>query len=185
MNEKEILKIIQADLWMMEILQIVQDLDLPDWWIGAGFVRNKIWDELHGYKKRTPLNDIDVIYFNQKNINENEEKKYEEKLRAKINLPWSVKNQARMAIVRKDIIYQSAEEGLSRWVETATCIGVKINGANHLVLTAPHGIEDLINLVLRPIPLFSKDLQVFNERIKKKQWLKLWPKLKIKISFEL
>jgi len=179
MNKKEIIEIIEKDLWMMQILEIVRDLDLPDWWIGAGFVRNKIWDELHEYKKRTPLNDIDVIYFNNENINKKQEKMYERKLHTKLKLPWSVKNQARMAVVRNDEVYHSAEEGLSRWVETATCVGIKLDKDNNLILAAPHGVEDLVNLILRPTPFFSKSLKIFNERIVKKSWLTLWPKLKI------
>jgi len=59
---------ISEDEWMMETLRIVERLALPDWYVGAGFVRNKIWDVLHDYAKRTPLDDIDVIYFDPSDI---------------------------------------------------------------------------------------------------------------------
>src|SRR6185312_4192753 len=36
----------QAD--MMRLLRSVEELGLPDCWIGAGFIRNTIWDALHG-----------------------------------------------------------------------------------------------------------------------------------------
>ena len=48
MNEKDIIDIIKSDLWMMEVLGIARSLGLKDWAIGAGFVRNKIWDYLSG-----------------------------------------------------------------------------------------------------------------------------------------
>lgn len=48
MFEQEILKIIGSDARRMEILKAVRTLELPDWIIGAGFVRNPIWDHLHG-----------------------------------------------------------------------------------------------------------------------------------------
>jgi hypothetical protein len=35
---------------MMDILHIAEKLKLPDCMIGAGFVRNKVWDHLRGYK---------------------------------------------------------------------------------------------------------------------------------------
>jgi hypothetical protein len=30
-------------------------INLPDWWVCAGFVRSKIWDTLQGFKERTPI----------------------------------------------------------------------------------------------------------------------------------
>lgn len=97
MNEEEIISIVKQDKWMMEILKSAKFIDLPDWWICAGFVRSKIWDTLHNFRERTTIPDIDVIYFDPTNINELEEKKYEEILKELMpNTPWSVKNEARM-----------------------------------------------------------------------------------------
>ena len=98
-NEEKIILIIREDKWMMEILRAAKSLNLPDWWICVGFVRSKIWDTLHNFNERTPILDIDVIYFEPTNIDELEEKKFEEKLKSLIpNIPWSVKNEARMHI---------------------------------------------------------------------------------------
>ncbi len=41
-TEQDIIKLIQSDTWMMEILQTAKSLQLPDWWVCAGFVRSKI-----------------------------------------------------------------------------------------------------------------------------------------------
>ena len=187
MNKKNIVNLIEKDEWMMDILKIVEKLNLPDWWIGAGFVRGKVWDSLHGYKKRTPLPDIDVIYFDKTDYLEREEKsfstkseiKYQKQLKKIMpNVNWSVTNQARMHLIHHDKPYKNSEEGLSNWVETATCIGVKIQ-KEKIVLITPRGIEDLVNLIVRPTPKFKKDLKTFNQRIKNKKWLKKWPKLRI------
>jgi hypothetical protein len=67
-TQKDLIKIIGKDKWMMDVLKTVEALSLPDWWIGAGFVRSKVWDFLHEYKKRTPVPDIDVIYFDKKDF---------------------------------------------------------------------------------------------------------------------
>src|SRR5712664_2713902 len=40
--------IIAQDPVGMEQLRSVRTLDLPDWCIAAGFVRNRVWDHLHG-----------------------------------------------------------------------------------------------------------------------------------------
>ncbi len=36
----------------MEILETANSLNLPDWWICAGFVRSKIWDTLQRVSKK-------------------------------------------------------------------------------------------------------------------------------------
>lgn len=52
MNEEGIIALIKDDKWMMEILETVKSLNLPDWWICAGFVRSKIWDVLHDFLRK-------------------------------------------------------------------------------------------------------------------------------------
>ena len=75
MNESKILKIIEDDPWMMGVLKAAESMDLPDWMIGAGFVRNKVWDHLHGYQNsEVPTSDIDLIYFDPSDISEEKEK---------------------------------------------------------------------------------------------------------------
>lgn len=180
-TEDDVLKLIESDAWMMDVLHVVSSLNLPDWWIGAGFVRNRVWDKLHG-RARSALNDVDVIYLDRLNPDENLEKMYEKRLtQLKSDIPWSIKNHARMNELNGDDPYTSSSEGLSRWVETATCVGVRLNKDNSLELTAPHGIEDLVNLILRPSPRIKQQKlwSVFDDRVKKKGWLQKWPKLKI------
>lgn len=188
MTKKDIISLIEKDAWMMRILKTVKELQLPDWWIGAGFVRSKIWDTLHKYKRRTLLPDIDVIYLDKTDFSPEEEdkfttkseEKYQKILKKKFpNIHWSVTNQARMHIFHKDKPYKSSEEALAQWVETATCVGVRLNDKNKIILSTPRGIKDLTNLILHPTQPFKDNLKVFYERIEKKQWLKKWPKLKI------
>lgn len=182
MNENDILKLIAEDPWMMERLSLVQTLNLPDWWIGAGFVRGKIWDVLHGYQTRTPLPDIDVIYFDKSVVTKEQEQTYEAYLKNHIpESNWSVKNQARMHEKHGHKPYKTSTQALAQWVETATCVGVQIEGNGELKLTAPRGIDDLVNLILRPTPDHQQDQTKFHERIEKKQWLTKWPKLKVQI----
>ena len=188
MNKDDIIQLIQNDEWMMNILNTAKILNLPDWYIGAGFVRGKVWDELHNYPKRTPTPDIDVIYLDKNDFTDEEANKestkteivYEQKLRELMpGINWSVTNQARMHLFHNDKPYSSSEEALSQWVETATCIGVRLDEKNNLILSTPRGIDDLVNLILRPISTSKIGKELFYERIEKKQWLKKWPNLKI------
>jgi len=180
MEQPDIIDLIKKDEWMLRVLRTVEKLQLPDWWIGAGFIRNKVWDALHGYATRTPLNDVDVIYFDPSNKEESREKELERELQKIMpGVPWSVKNQARMNTVSNAAPYTSSEDGLSRWPETATCIATKINRSGEVALIAPYGTADMINLIVRVSPRFGQDINIFRERYQKKNWKKLWPKLQI------
>jgi len=172
---------VREDSWMVDALTTAKSLQLPDWWICAGFVRSKIWDVQHGFTERTPLPDVDVIYFDPVSIDEEEEKRLEERLRSlSPTVPWSVKNQARMHVLNDVNPYLSAVDAISKFPETATALGLSLDEQDNLVLTAPHGIEDAVNMVLRATPAFSNNQElapIFQERIAKKQWSTTWWKL--------
>ncbi|ASK63952.1 hypothetical protein CFK37_18200 [Virgibacillus phasianinus] len=182
-TEKDIIELIKQDEWMMNALLAAKQLNLPDWWICAGFVRSKIWDTLHNFTNRTRTPDVDVIYFDRTNLNETEEKRLEEKL-MEINpiVPWSVKNEARMHITNGIPPYSSSVDAISKFPETATALGVKLDGVDNLILTAPCGISDVLNLEIKPTSFFREhpDLgTIYNERVMKKNWKDTWSRVKM------
>ncbi len=174
---EELFSMIFHDFWMMEILRVVRDLKLDDSWVGAGFIRNKVWDVRHGFE-RTELNDIDVLYFNSETLTENEDVKIERYLKEQHpGINWSVKNQARMHIHNRHFPYKNCEDAVARWPETATAIAVRLNFNHDLELIAPYGLDDLFHLYLKRSPLSTDTL--FQARLEKKQWQKQWPQLVI------
>lgn len=183
MDERELLLLIERDQWMMEVLKTVKTLELPDCWVCAGFVRSKIWDTLHGFKERTPLPDIDVIYFDPVNVSEEVERNLESTLAFLLpDHPWSVKNEARMHFMSSMSPYSSSIDAISKFPETCTSLAIKFNQDHKLVLAAPYGIKDAVNLEVKPTPFFAKDevrAAIYEERISKKNWVSIWSKLKI------
>jgi hypothetical protein len=68
-----IARIIAEDPVGMEQLRAARALSLPDWCIAAGFVRNRVWDHLHGISPaRLPV-DIDVLYYDAADIGKDRE----------------------------------------------------------------------------------------------------------------
>lgn len=182
-TEKDVLWAICEDPWMMKILAAAKTLDLPDWWICAGFVRTKVWDELHGFSKRTALGDIDVIYFDPSCLDEAKEKLFEENLTSLMpNLPWSVKNQARMHEVNQLPPYLSSVDAIAKFPETATALGVKLDSNNDLLLTSPCGIADLLQMEIKPTEHFKTNkqlLEIYKSRLENKKWKAKWPEVKV------
>lgn len=183
MNESDILNLIKNDQWMMDVLRVARGLDLPDWMIGAGFVRNKVWDYLHSFEnKEVQTSDIDLIYYDPNDLSEETEDKYQRDLSQMLDVDWSATNQARIHVFHgREEQYKNSEEALSEWIETPTCVAVRLNKDDSLSLFAPHGIDDLVNLVVRPVPIPNnrKDADVYKKRIEEKKWQEKWTKLLI------
>ncbi|AIE79307.1 hypothetical protein COL11_00730 [Bacillus anthracis] len=182
-TEQHIIRLIENDEWMMNVLQLAKSLELPDWWICAGFVRSKIWDTLHNYEIRTTTPDVDVIYFDPFRKDEIYEQLLEKKLiNLDASIPWSVKNQARMHVVNNMLPYSSSVDAISKFPETATALGVTLDEKNNVILTAPCGIEDVLSLQVRPTAHFleSKErLHMYKNRVIKKNWQSKWPSITI------
>ncbi len=180
MNEQYIINLIKNDLWRMEVLECAKDLNLPDWYIAAGFVRNLVWDDLHHLSNPTPLSDIDVVYYDKENLSEEHELHLQDLLNQKLSAEWSVTNQVRMAKVNgeKDD-YISSEDAISRFPETATAIGVRMLEDGSLKVIAPYGLDDLFSLRLKMSPRFIGGKEKFLYRVQKKNWLSKWSRLKL------
>jgi hypothetical protein len=172
--------ILRRDAVRWRLLDVVSHLDLPDCWIAAGFIRNAVWDALHGRASQPPLGDVDVIWFDPDRCEETLDRDIEEKLRAVVPAyDWSVKNQARMHIRNEDTPYQSSTDAMRYWPETATAVAARRIGKDQLEIASPFGLGDLFNLVLRPTQRFSSEkLPIHEERVRSKVWIESWPLLR-------
>jgi hypothetical protein len=182
-TEEDIKQLIESDKWMMQVLHAAEELDLPDWWIGAGFLRNKVWNTIEGNNSHSN-SDVDLVYFNSEDIQPETDWSYDEMMSQDYPIAdWEIRNQARMHTKNNFEPYISTADGISNWVETATCTAVKLENGK-LKLLFCHGIDDLVNLVARPIERFQtiELIDTFNNRIQKKDWQKKWPHLKIKLA---
>ncbi len=173
---------VKDDKWMMDVLHEASKLNLPDWMIGAGFLRNKVWDKLHGINRGVAdTNDIDLVYYSPEGVRENDTL-LSEKMNGILGLRWEIVNQSYTHKWHdRDVSYKNTEEALSEWVETPTCVAVTLNNGEPKII-APHGIDDLVNLLVRPAPSHRKNLDLFYNRIESKNWLKKWPKLRVVID---
>lgn len=180
LDAPDIVRLTRTDAWRMRTLAAAAALELPDSWIGAGFVRNGVWDALHGYDRPTPLNDVDVLYFDPYDRSRETERRLEQRLERDMpGVPWSVRNQARMHLQNGDAPYRSVLDAMRCWPETATGVAVRLDRAGQVEFVAAHGIDDLVNLEVRPTPHFAGKLHAYRARMKKKRWTTIWPRLTV------
>ena len=172
--------ILSDDPMRWRILGMVRSLELPDCWVGAGFVRNAVWAYLHGAPVCGPSGDVDVLWFCPARAELSEDRRIEAALRAlEPSIPWSVKNQARMHLRNSDAPYSSAVEAMRHWPETATAVAARRTDRDYCEIAAPFGLDDLFGLILRPTPRFvGEKYGKFLERVRAKGWLAAWPLLR-------
>lgn len=159
-----------------EALEIARSLALPDWAIGAGFIRAAVWDELSGFTAASAVDDIDVLYFDPLDLSRERDATIESRLREiEPALPWSVRNQARMHVRNGDAPYASTADALRFWLETPTCVAVRLGAQGGLEIIAPYGLEDLFSMSIRPTPRGRVRKAAYIARLTEKKWLERWP----------
>lgn len=173
--------LLHGDRLRRQALEAVADLRLSDCWIGAGFVRDAMWDHLHGYGIGSPRGDVDVVWFASEPSDEDTDCRIERTLRSHMPcLAWSVKNQARMHLCNGDGPYRSVADAMRRWPETATAVAARVGANGGIEVNAPFGLSDLFGLRLNPTPAFATHkLSVYQERVASKRWVERYPMLTV------
>ena len=172
---------LKRDSWRMECLEQASRLKLAHWYLAAGFLRNLAWDQLHSYSRSTPLQDVALIYFDPHSTEEQRDQELESKLSSLFpKIPWSVKNQARMHLRNSHKPYEGIAHSMSFWPETATAVGVSLQG-NSVKFESAYGFDDLFQLRIRKSPGSTLNQDWILRRIETKNWLKIWPLLRVDI----
>ncbi|MGY6535948.1 MAG: nucleotidyltransferase family protein [Pararhodobacter sp.] len=174
-----IVESLRADALRWQALGLVAALDLPQGCIGAGFIRNLIWDRHHGRQTNCRLDDIDVLWFDRDRTGPQHDRALEATLaRHAPQFRWSVRNQARMHERNGDAPYTSVIDAMRHWPETATAIAAARQG-EECRLWAPFGIADLMGLILRPCSDLPARMAAFDARIESRKWRQRWPDVRI------
>ncbi|WP_067732806.1 nucleotidyltransferase family protein [Novosphingobium naphthalenivorans] len=178
-RKADLAALLEADALRMEAMTAVHALALPDGWIGAGFVRDAVWDHIHGRAPSPLSGDIDVIWFDPERMDSSFDRTLEARLHAQMPaLDWSVKNQARMHLRNGDAPYRDCADAMTHWPETATAIAAHLTAAGRVEINAPLGLEDLYRGRLRPTPHFAGTRRpIFEQRVCAKRWRERYPGL--------
>jgi hypothetical protein len=80
-------RILTDNRWFMDVLRMVRDFDPPNWLVGAGVLRNVVWDRLHDFDIPTPVRDVDVAYFNSAELARERDDEIAAELRAPTSTP--------------------------------------------------------------------------------------------------
>jgi uncharacterized protein len=74
--------------------------------------------------------------------------------------------------------YHDTADAIARWPETATAVAARSSNGR-VELLAPHGVNDLVQMIVRPTPAFASRQEEYIRRLRSKDWQARWPRLTI------
>lgn len=160
------------------------ELALPHWYVGAGFVVQTVWNALCGFPLLQNVKDVDLIYYDDRDLSEESEKKNQAaaaRLFAGIPLEFDVVNQARVHVWYEQHFgypiapYTSVEQAIGTWPTTATATAIR-NEAGTFKVHAPFGLDDLLGMIARPNKVQITET-IYLAKVTR--WQAAWPPLTV------
>jgi uncharacterized protein len=128
---------------------------------------------------------VDVAFFDPVDVSRERDRDIEAALRAKLSdVPWEVTNQAGVHLWYESKFghpipsIASLEDGIGRNPETATSVGVRLEGDGSIIVIAPCGLADLFGVILRRNPT-QVSREHFRQRLREKGITERWPKVSV------
>lgn len=154
--------IVRRDPTLMQVLETVRGLGLPDWRVFSGAVYQAVWNDVTGREPGYGVRDFDLGYFDPDTSWDAEDVfirrvagAFEEPLRSRVE----VRNQARVHLWFEGKFGEPYEaltctdEALAGFVSPAFAVGVRLEDDDTISVAAPFGLEDVFGLIVRPNPL--------------------------------
>jgi uncharacterized protein len=170
---------------LMRALRAARTVDPPDWLIGAGVIRDRVWNHLHGFAQPAPSKDVDLAFFDPASLGSDREQSVQRAVTVQApDICWDVTNQAGVHLWYPEVFsievdpLTSSADAVGTWPETATAIGVRLLADNSIQVIAPCGLDDLFELICRRNPRRVTEEQ-YRRRVDSKQIAKRWPRVQV------
>jgi hypothetical protein len=181
-HQKQLRLILQASPLFKILFSKANEVHLPNWYIAGGCVTQSIWNSILKFDPFHGLKDVDLVYF-QANQSENEEEEVRKQIKylfKNLPIPIDVINEARVhewypkKFGYEIPAYKSTEDGISCWL-SAFSVGVRPENSD-LKVIAPFGLSDTFNMVVRPNKR-QIDEVIFNKMVSRLK--KDWPMIQV------
>ena len=164
---------------LQRTLQIVRDMDLPDWWLVSGAIYNTVWNHLTNRPALHGIKDIDLFYFDPDTSFAAEDRIIK---RAAPLFPTAppveIRNQARVHLWYPRHFGQpyptltTSAEAIDHFASRTHCVGIRLT--DRLEIYAPFGLDDIFSFCLTPNPVLDNRA---THRAKAARQMTHWPEL--------
>ena len=187
MTRDEFLALALKNPCNVAITDALLELALPDAWLVSGCLVQTAWNALTSRAVDYGIADYDVFYFDTDTSWESEDTVIRTLLARLAHLPVKVeaRNQARVHLwysEKHGLPYpplRCSSEGIDRFLTTTTRIGIRCtsDGYGGHEVYAPHGFDDVADLIARPNP--GPNFSAASYAAKTARWKALWPELSV------
>ncbi len=183
--ETRLIELARASPMLMRALQAARRVGAPDWLMGAGLVRDLVWNHLHGFHEEAPKKDVDLVFFDPTACGGEREQSVLDALGdLEPDIPWDVTNQASVHLWYEEAFGVAVEplvssaDGVGTWPETATSVAMRLLEDETIEVVAPCGLEDLFGLICRRNPR-RVTVEEYRRRITSKRIMERWPGVRV------
>lgn len=180
---KKLIQIVESNDHLARLFDLLDDIGFRNYYIGAGAVTQSVWNYLSGFPMDHGISDIDLVYFDDQNLEEAHEQELKRRIEEQLGefpLWIDLKNQARVHIWYKEKFgyeiapYTSLEDAINTWPTTATSLGLRREQNGEWTIYAPFGIEDIFSMRIKANPRQITE-KIYMAKVNK--WTKKWPRL--------
>jgi len=178
-QQEKFIFILKENKDLMKVLDYLESLKLPNFYIAAGSIFQTIWNYYDGKPLNEAIKDVDIIYCDRENTSRESETIIKEKIREyfkemDINYEFDIHNEGRMHLWKKENenqgvdYYENSEDAISQWLATVQAVGItKENG--QIKIYAPYGLSDIFSKTIRPIKTKGKTKELYDKKALKWQ----------------
>jgi hypothetical protein len=185
MLQSRLIELISSSSVLMRALRAARSVDPPDWLIGGGAIRERVWNHLHRSAHLAPSKDVDLAFFDPVLLGSEREWSVQKAVMAQaLDISWDVTNQAAVHLWYPEVFGVEVEpltcsaDAVATWPETATAIAIRLLGDDRIQVIAPCGLDDLFGLICRRNPRRVTEEQ-YRRRVERMQIAKRWPQVQI------
>jgi hypothetical protein len=184
-SQERLATLVRRSPLLMRALRVARTVDPPDWLIGGGVIRDRVWDHLHGYARAARSKDVDLVFFDPASPEcEMERSVLKELTSLAPEIPWDVTNQAQAHLWHPRIYgvelapLRCSGDAVGTWAETATAVAIRLMADDSIRVVAPCGLSDLFGLICRRNPRVLTSEQ-YRQRVARLKVAKRWPRVQI------
>jgi uncharacterized protein len=186
--EARFLSLIAENQNLGQMLDRLPELALPDTWVVGGCLFQTAWNVLAGHAPDQGIKDYDIFYFDSRNCSsdcEEQARRRAAQCYGDLCCEVDVRNQARVHTwyaqefgIQGYPQLEKATDGIDNFLAVCCMVGVRQLACGRIELYAPLGVEDLLDSIMRPNPLFQLSSRKAYEK-KAARWRESWPTLEV------
>ena len=169
-----LITILKKNNELMDVLNYIDSLKLPNYYIAAGSVFQTIWNYYDNNDLNYNIKDIDVIYYDDNDLSVETDIKYYDLINdycksKNYTYEIDVSNEARMHIWKKENYnidvepYINSEDAIDKWIATVHAIGITKEN-NDIKVYAPYGLSDIFSRTIRPIKHKYNTKEIYDKK---------------------